>query len=93
MIIPSLVFSLLAAFAMWVFVRRNPAIDPRVTVAILALLLILPLLNFLPKYSVLVEGSIGNSTSLSPSLLPSIWTLGFLLFGFRALIDVLSMQR
>ena len=51
MIIPSLVFSILAAFAMWIFVRRNPATDPRVTVAILALLLILPLLNFLPKYS------------------------------------------
>jgi beta-lactamase regulating signal transducer with metallopeptidase domain len=78
---------------MWVFVRRNPATDPRVTVAILALLLILPLLNFLPKYSVSVEGNLGTSTSLSPSILPSVWTLGFLFFGLRGLIDVLSMQR
>ncbi len=93
MIIPSLVFSILAAFAMWIFVRRNPATDPRVTVAILALLLILPLLNFLPKYSLPVEASIGTSNSLNPSLLPSIWTLGFLFFGLRGLIDVLSMQR
>ena len=93
MIVPSLVFSLLAAFAMWVFVRRNPATDPRVTVAILALLLILPLLNFLPKYSVSVGGSLGTSTSLSPSILTSAWTLGFLFFGLRGLLDVLSMQR
>ncbi|MEO1832782.1 MAG: M56 family metallopeptidase [Akkermansiaceae bacterium] len=93
MIVPSLVFSLLAAFAMWVFVRRNPATDPRVTVAILALLLILPLLNFLPKYSVSVGGSLGTSTSLSPLILTSIWTLGFLFFGLRGLLDVLSMQR
>ena len=93
MIIPSLVFSLLAAFAMWVFVRRNPATDPRVTVAILALLLILPLLNFLPKYSVSVGGSLGTSTSLSPLILTSVWTLGFLFFGLRGLLDVLSMQR
>jgi beta-lactamase regulating signal transducer with metallopeptidase domain len=62
-------------------------------VAILALLLILPLLNFLPKYSVSVEGNLGTSTSLSPSILPSVWTLGFLFFGLRGLIDVLSMQR
>jgi hypothetical protein len=53
-------------------------------VAILALLLILPLLNFLPKYSLPVEASIGTSTSISPSLFPSIWTLGFSFFGLRA---------
>ncbi len=93
MLIPSLVFSLLAAFAMWVFVRRNPATDPRVTVAILALLLVLPLLSFLPKYSVTVAGSTGSSASLNPWLLAAIWTAGFLFFGLRGLIDVLSMQR
>ena len=93
MIIPSLVFSLLAAFAMWIFVRRNPATDPRVTVAILVLLLVLPLLNFLPKYSVTVAGNTGSSPSLTPWLLPAIWTAGFLFFGLRGLIDVLSMQR
>lgn len=93
MLIPSLAFSFLAALAMWIFVRRNPASDPRVTAAILAVLLILPLLNFLPKYSLAVEGSSGTSAPLSPSLLPSIWALGFLFFGLRGLIDVLSMQR
>lgn len=72
MLIPSLAFSFLAALAMWIFVRRNPASDPRVTAAILAVLLILPLLNFLPKYSLAVEGSSGTSAPLSPSLLPSI---------------------
>ncbi|MDF1711836.1 MAG: M56 family metallopeptidase [Akkermansiaceae bacterium] len=93
MLIPSLVFSLLAAFAMWVFVRRNPATDPRVTVAILALLLVLPLLNFLPKYSVTVAGNSESASSPSPWVFPAIWTVGFLFFGLRGLIDVLSMQR
>ena len=93
MLIPSLIFSLLAASAMWVFVRRNPATDPRVTVAILALLLVLPLLNFLPKYSVTISGGNHSSSTLSPLLLPAIWAIGFLFFGTRGLIDVLSMQR
>ncbi|MDB4383091.1 M56 family metallopeptidase [Akkermansiaceae bacterium] len=93
MLIPSLVFSLLAAFAIWVFVRRNPATDPRVTVAILALLLVLPLLNFLPKYSVTVAGNSESASSPSPWVFPAIWTVGFLFFGLRGLIDVLSMQR
>ncbi|MFT6863466.1 MAG: beta-lactamase regulating signal transducer with metallopeptidase domain [Akkermansiaceae bacterium] len=93
MLIPSLVFSLLAAFAMWVFVRRNPATDPRVTVVILTLLLILPLLNFLPKYAVNVAGESPPSSTASPWIVPAIWTAGFLFFGLRGLIDVLSMQR
>ena len=93
MLIPSLVFSLLAAFAMWVFVRRNPATDPRVTVAILTLLLILPLLNFLPKFTVSVAGESTSASSANPWILPAIWTAGFLFFGLRGLIDVLSMQR
>lgn len=93
MLIPSLVFSLLATLAMWVFVRRNPATDPRITVAILGLLLVLPLLNFLPKYSVAVAGNSESNSSLSPWVFPAIWTVGFLFFGLRGLIDVLSMQR
>lgn len=93
MIIPSLVFSILAAFAMWVFVRRNPATDPRVTVAILSLLLVLPLLNFLPKYAVSIPEESTSSPTTSPWILSTIWTAGFLFFGLRGLIDVLSMQR
>lgn len=93
MLIPSLVFSFLAAFAMWVFVRRNPATDPRVTVAILALLLVLPLLNFLPKVSVTVAEGSSQIPTGNPWILPAIWTAGFLFFGLRGLIDVLSMQR
>jgi len=93
MLLPSLVFSLLAALAMWIFARRNPATDPRVTVSILALLLVLPFLNFLPKIAVTVSE---GSPSQGPSgtwILPTIWTIGFLLFGLRGLIDVISIQR
>ena len=93
MLLPSLVFSILAAFAMWVFVRRNPATDPRVTVAILALLLILPLFNFLPKVAVTVSENPAPSSTPNPWILPALWTIGFLFFGMRGLIDVLSMQR
>ncbi|MEN8785788.1 MAG: M56 family metallopeptidase [Akkermansiaceae bacterium] len=93
MLIPSLAFSFLAASAMWVFVRRNPATDPRVTVTILALLLILPLLSFFPKYSITIAGEADSASSLSPWLLQFVWTVGFLFFGLRGLIDVLSMQR
>lgn len=93
MLIPSLAFSFLAASAMWVFVRRNPATDPRVTVTILALLLILPLLSFFPKYSITIAGEADSTSSLSPWLLQFVWTVGFLFFGLRGLIDVLSMQR
>ena len=93
MLLPSLVFSLFAALAMWIFVRRNPATDPRVTVAILALLLVLPLLNFLPKVAVAVSENGVTQNSHSSWVLPAIWTIGFLLFGLRGLIDVLSMQR
>ena len=91
--LPSLTFSLLAAFALWLFIRRNPATDPRVTVAILALLLILPLLNFLPKHTLTIAKSPLPSAPTSSYLLPAIWTLGFLISGLRGLIDVLSMQR
>lgn len=93
MLIPSLAFSFLAASAMWVFVRRNPATDPRVTMAILALLLILPLLSFFPKYSITIAREADSTSSLSPWLLQFVWTVGFLFFGLRGLIDVLSMQR
>lgn len=91
--LPSLLFSLLAAFAMWIFVRRNPATDPRLTVLILTLLLILPLLNFLPKTPITISQNAPQLSATSPWILPAIWTIGFLFFGARGLIDVLSMQR
>ncbi|MEN8775190.1 MAG: M56 family metallopeptidase, partial [Akkermansiaceae bacterium] len=65
----------------------------RVTVTILALLLILPLLSFFPKYSITIAGEADSASSLSPWLLQFVWTVGFLFFGLRGLIDVLSMQR
>jgi beta-lactamase regulating signal transducer with metallopeptidase domain len=91
--LPSLLFSLLAALTMWLFARRNPATNPHLTVAILSLLLILPLLNFLPKATLTVSQSSPQFSVTSPWILPALWTIGFLFFGTRGLIDVLSMQR
>jgi len=93
MLLPSLIFSLLASLSIWLFIRRNPATDPRLTVAILSLLLILPLLNFLPKHTLTVSQSSPQISATSPWIIPAIWTIGFLFFGARGLIDVLSMQR
>lgn len=95
MLLPSLTFSLLAALALSIFIKRNPATDPRITIAIFTCLLILPLLNFLPKFYLTLPSTESTlpKTPTSLWILPGIWTLGFLYFGLRGLIDVLSMQR
>ena len=96
MLIPSLIFSLLAAAALWVAARRNPASDPRITVAVLFLLLVLPLLNFAPKFAVTIASSPAESplatSPTSTSILPALWLLGCLLFSLRSLRDFLAMN-
>ncbi|MGC6465887.1 MAG: M56 family metallopeptidase [Akkermansiaceae bacterium] len=97
MLVPSLIFSLLAASALWVTARRNPASDPRITVAALLLLLVLPLLSFAPKIAVTVahstDGSPISGTSTSSWILPAFWLLGCLFFAFRSLRDVRAMKQ
>lgn len=97
MLIPSLIFSLLAAAALWISARRNPASDPRITVAVLFLLLILPLLNFVPKIAVTVaHPATESSQSIASSnsfFLPALWLLGCLAFAGRSLRDLLAMNQ
>ena len=97
MLIPSLIFSLLAAAALWVAARRNPASDPRITVSVLFLLLILPLLNFAPKFTVAVAAPQADSalpaTPVGASILQTLWLAGCLIFSLRSLRDFLAMKR
>ena len=97
MLVPSLIFSLLAAAALWVAARRNPASDPRITVAVLFLLLVLPLLNFAPKFAVAIASpqseAILPAASTTSWALPALWLLGCLIFSLRSLRDFLAMRR
>jgi beta-lactamase regulating signal transducer with metallopeptidase domain len=92
MLLPSLVFSLLAATAMWLFVRRNPATTPRLTAAALVLLLILPLLTFVPKITIALGAGAESQTISGPTLLPALWLVGFLVVAGRGLADLRALH-
>lgn len=97
MLVPSFIFSLLAATALWFSGRRNPARDPRITVTILAVLLILPLFNLAPKFAIAVAASASGSETASapPSSwhLPALWLSGCLFFTLRGLRDVIALRK
>ena len=91
MLLPSLIFSLIAAGALWFALRKNPAGSSRASGLVLALLLILPLLGFAPKFSVEVTESVSPTpTSL---LIPYLWLAGFVFFSLKALRDLLAIQK
>ncbi len=92
MLLPSLIFSLLAAAALWVFARRNPALDPRLTAIVMGLLLILPLLNFVPKIFIETGGPTGSGIS-GTSILPALWLTGIAVFAVKGLLDLLALRR
>lgn len=75
------------------FARRIPATDPRVTCSALALLLVLPLLSFLPKFTLPVSVPSTSPAAPSPSVIPVIWLIGFLVFAFRSLLDLRALRR
>lgn len=91
MFLPSLLFSLLTATAIWMMTRRHPAQDPRVIGTVLLLLVLLPLLSFLPK----IEVSMTEPPIAQPSIvsLLMIWLAGAALFGLKYSIDHLAMRR
>lgn len=93
MLLPSLIFSLLAALALHRAARRNPATDPRITAAILILVLILPALTFLPKFTFTVPTFSGPSRPPTSSFLPALWAAGFLIFALRGLCDLGALRR
>ena len=92
MLMPSLVFSLLAAAAMWLFVRRNPATNPRLTATALVVLLILPLLAFVPKITIALGAGAESKAILGTTLLPALWLIGFLVGAGRGLADLSALH-
>lgn len=91
MFLPSLLFSLLTAPAIWIMTRRHPARDPRVVAAILFLLILLPALSHLPKISVtLPQAEIGTPAA---SWILLAWLAGFSFFFLKALLDQAAMIR
>jgi len=91
MFLPSLVLSFIAALSIWLLGRRNPARDPRVTGGILVVMLLLPALNFLPKYAIELS-STGEGSAPAFSLI-GIWIAGLLIFTLREIANVISMRR
>ncbi|MDB4538232.1 M56 family metallopeptidase, partial [Akkermansiaceae bacterium] len=91
MLLPSLVFSLIAAGVLWFALRKNPAGSTSAPGLILALLLILPLLGFAPKFSVEVTET--TSPSKASLLIPYLWLAGFILFSLKGLRDLLAIQK
>ncbi|MEJ6560747.1 MAG: M56 family metallopeptidase [Akkermansiaceae bacterium] len=91
MFLPSLLFSLLTASAIWLLTRRHPARDPRLVGAAMTLLLLLPLLSFAPKFTVSVPTvALGESTT---SWVFFAWLAGFLFFSVRKASDFIAMRR
>lgn len=91
MFLPSLLFSLLTAAALWLLTRRHPARDPRFAGAAMTLLILLPLLNFVPKVTVEVP-----TATLGESSTPWVffaWLTGFLFFSVRKVSDFVAMRR
>ncbi len=98
--LPSVLLSLVAALGLAWFTRKNPARDPRVTGAVLLLMLILPLLGAFPQHLVEVETTNEFSTLAHTSskltwtpFLIAIWIGGVGLFGLKALADLLAFRR
>lgn len=73
--------------------RRHPARDPRVIGAVLLILILLPLLSFLPKVEVSLPK--GEASLHAPTLASVfiIWLTGFLIFGLKFCADHLVMHR
>lgn len=93
MFLPSLIFSLLTASAFWLMTRRHPARDPRVIGTVLLLLILLPLLSFLPKVEVRLPEAEASLHAPTLASLLIIWLIGFLIFGLKFCVDHLAMYR
>ena len=80
MLASSIVFSLLTTALLWLARRRNPASDPRITLAALMILLALPLMSFAPKFVMtgtpLLPQQLGNQGPEYLGLFFTIWISG-----------------
>jgi hypothetical protein len=90
MILSSILFSLLAAAAVWAAGRRDEARDPKLTLLVLGLLAIFPLLLLLPKLEILPAGHPGEATEL-PWWWPWLWGSGVFLAGLRLTVALVQL--
>ncbi len=94
MLLPAIAFSLTAAAFIWWAGRRDQAKDPRLTVLALVLLLVFPLLFFLPKWEVLPYTT--DVVEVPQNLwrwLPGIWAAGVALASLRLLAALSILNR
>lgn len=81
--IAMLLFSGVAALLVLLAGRRDPARDPRLTVLALGLLVVFPLLGWLPKLPVLPAQVAGGGGFPWTKVLLGIWMAGFLVGALR----------
>ena len=104
MLLPSLITSVLAALSLWVLMRRDPVRDPRLPAIYLLVLLVLPLLTFLPKVVLpmlpVKDEAVGGNGVASlraglswTELTMWVWAGGFVLFSGLLLRDYLALRR
>ena len=94
MLLPAIAFSLTAAVFVWWAGRRDHAQDPRLTLLALALLLVFPLLFFLPKWEVLPHPT--EAVEVPQELwkwLPWIWAGGVAIASLRLLVALSILNR
>jgi hypothetical protein len=71
-----LAFTVLAALAVWLAGRRDPARDPRLTTLVLVLLALVPLFPWLPKLELLPAPGGGGGAVAAPWWLLPLWAAG-----------------
>lgn len=95
MLLPAIAFSLIAAAAVWWAGRRDQAKDPWLTFLALALLLVFPLLFFLPKWQIFPH-SPESGIAVPQTLwkwLPWAWGAGVALASLRLLAALVVLNR
>lgn len=95
--VPVLIFSLIAALLVWLAGRRDAGCDPRLSILLLALLVVFPLMQaWMPKW---VELSATATSAGAGGAWPwgkiifSIWAAGFMVFSARLLLALRGLQR
>lgn len=96
LLLSSAALSLLAAVAVWLAGRRDPACSPRLTCGALLALLALPLLALLPKLTIELP-AVGGASDAAPvssvSWLALAWAAGFAFFALGLVADFMALGR
>jgi beta-lactamase regulating signal transducer with metallopeptidase domain len=98
LIFSGLIFSGLAAVAVWLAGRRDAALDPRLTTLCLVLVMVFPLLGaWLPKLALLPAATVADASGKVGfawlKLLWVLWVIGFVIAGLRLLLAQREVAR